>query len=45
MPLHLHPLVAEAFAVRARDLSPGFRRGLPSFAWRSVPEVRRPRPL
>ena len=39
MPLHLHGLVAEAFAAGARGLSPGFRKGLTSFALRSVPEV------
>lgn len=39
MPLHLHPLVASAFASFARDLSPGFRAALPSFAWRSLSEV------
>ncbi|CAM9218551.1 unnamed protein product [Ectocarpus sp. 13 AM-2016] len=40
MPLHLHPLVAEAFASSARALTPGFRRVLPSFAWRTLSEVR-----
>eukprot|EP00903_Cladosiphon_okamuranus_P011608 g10918.t1 len=40
MPLHLHPLVAAAFASFARDLSTGFRAALPSFAWRSLSEVR-----
>ncbi|CAM9169851.1 unnamed protein product [Ascophyllum nodosum] len=40
MPLHLHPVVAAAFATRARGLSPGFRASLPSLAWRRIPEIR-----
>lgn len=39
MPFHLYPSVAAAFASSARDLSPGFRTALPSFAWRSLSEV------
>ncbi|CBN79012.1 Hypothetical leucine rich repeat and MORN motif protein [Ectocarpus siliculosus] len=39
MPLHLHPLVAEAFASSARALTPGFRSVLPSFAWRTLSEL------
>ncbi|CAN0134436.1 unnamed protein product [Scytosiphon promiscuus] len=40
IPLHLHPLVAASFASTARALSPGFRKALPSFAWRDLSEVR-----
>ncbi|CAM9904008.1 unnamed protein product, partial [Hapterophycus canaliculatus] len=40
IPVHLHPLVAGSFASTARGLSPGFRKALPSFAWRDLSEVR-----
>lgn len=33
------PVGGYPFACRGQGLSPGFRAGLPSFAWRNVPEV------